>query len=83
MTICYVKYINLRAEDDCNKLVFFSGFMDAFEYRNEVLALKDKNGDDILFDGEVGMFEYFSRKELIEELNKISSSARTFSGHIK
>jgi hypothetical protein len=58
--------------------------MDAFEHRNEVLSLKEKYGDDLIFDGEVGMLEYFNRKELIEELNKISSNHYdTFPGHIK
>lgn len=83
MTICYVKYLNLREDRCCNKLLFFSGYMDAYEHRNEVLKLKGQYGDDVLFDGEVGQFEYFNRKDLIEELNKIVNTGYdTFPGHI-
>lgn len=84
MTICYIKYINLKAEGDCSKLIFFSGFMDAFEHRTEILKLQEIHGDDIIFDGEVGIFEYFNRKELIEELNRIPyKDCRTRPDHIK
>jgi len=75
--------MNLRSDGHCNKLEFFSGYMDAFERRTEILKLQDKYGDDINFDGEVGTFEYFSRKELIEELNKIMNIGYdTYTGHI-
>lgn len=74
----------MLSQGDCNKLVFFSGFMDAFEFRNEILALREKYGEDVQFDGEVGMLEYFNKKELIEELNKIHAEHHgTFPGHIK
>lgn len=81
MLINYIKYLNLQ-EDQCNKLEFFSGYMDAYERRNDILKLKEKYKDDIYYDGNIGTIEYFNRKELITELNKMNITLDTNHDHV-
>jgi hypothetical protein len=56
--------------------------MDAYERREDILKLVDKYGDDVQYDGMIGTFEYFNRKELIDELNKIYTCLGTHPNHI-